>query len=260
MEPGETGPARPRPGPPSLCPAPTQVPDIAVRVTTRRPRRFTAVSPRDPATRCRDPPCSSVEQGPGGRCHPPGRSQRPLGHGLVGRGRRCPRSRSTRNRARGAASVSPGVSPPASTRQDPRRGVQAVPPLQGAIHPRARTRRRRHPRRDGRDPLHRGRRGLRATCATAASAPSPSVSPWTRTISRSSPRTSPWPRRLSCHRMLARVRGRPTYANVIASLALLAVATQTMQPTRASLWLRAPVGSALDQRGTSASSATAPSG
>ena len=34
--------------------------------------------------------------------------------------------------------------------------------------------------------------------ATTASAPSPSASPCTRTISRSSPRASPWPRRPRC--------------------------------------------------------------
>ena len=47
-------------------------------------------------------------------------------------------------------------------REDPRRRVQAHPPLQGAVRPRPRPRRRRHPRRLGRDALRRGRRGLRA--------------------------------------------------------------------------------------------------
>jgi hypothetical protein len=36
---------------------------------------------------------------------------------------------------------------------------------------------------------------------------------------------------------------------------LLAVATQTMQPTRASLWLRPSVGAVHDRRGTGASGA-----
>ena len=47
-------------------------------------------------------------------------------------------------------------------REDPRRGVQALPPVQGSVRPRARPRRRGDPRRSERDALQRGRRGLRA--------------------------------------------------------------------------------------------------
>jgi hypothetical protein len=35
-------------------------------------------------THCRGPPCSRLEQGPGGRCHPPDVLSGRLGHDLVG--------------------------------------------------------------------------------------------------------------------------------------------------------------------------------
>src|SRR5215208_4015854 len=75
-----------------------------------------------------------------------GRRSRGAGGRRTRRARRDPRGR--REHAR---------------REDPRWRVQAVPPLQDAIPPRTRPRRRRRPGRIGRDALHRGRRGLRAT-------------------------------------------------------------------------------------------------
>jgi hypothetical protein len=69
-------------------------------------------------------------------------------------------------------------------------------------------------------------------------------------------------RRYDAARTIAAFSGRLREQVDLATLTaeLLAVADQTMQPTRASLWLRPSAGSAHDQRGTSASAATPPSG
>jgi hypothetical protein len=69
-------------------------------------------------------------------------------------------------------------------------------------------------------------------------------------------------RRYDAARTIAAFSGRLREQVDLATLTaeLLAVAAETMQPTRASLWLRPSVGSAHDRRGTSASGATARSG
>src|SRR5215207_3566208 len=46
-------------------------------------KQAAALRPSPLATRCRDSPCSSVEQGQGGRCHPPDVLRGRLGHDLV---------------------------------------------------------------------------------------------------------------------------------------------------------------------------------